>query len=59
MFCCVSAIYTNVIVYHYDARESIVDLVHSHLKYILRHFKTEWHMKEPIASHMFIKYCQV
>ena len=40
------AIYTDVIVYCYDARKSISDLIHSHLKYILRHFKTKWHKKD-------------
>ena len=55
MLCCVSAIYADVIVYCCDARESISDLVHLHLKYILRHFETKRHVKELMASLMCIK----
>ena len=59
MSCCVFDIYTDVIMYCYDASESIGDLVHSHLKYILTDFKTEWYMKELIVSLVCIKCCQV
>ena len=50
VFCYVLAIHTDIIMYCYDARESVGDLVHLYLKHGLIHFKTKGHVEEPIVT---------
>ena len=33
-------------------------MVHAHLKDILEHLKTEWHMQEPVSTMIGIKHSQ-
>ena len=53
------AIDAYIIVDHNDARETVCFLVHLHLKDILGHPQTKWHMQEPISVMMHIEGGQI
>ena len=54
-----TAVNTYIIVYHGYAREMVCCLVHLHLKDILGHLQTKWHMQELVPTMMGIKCGQV
>ena len=41
-----------IIMYDEYAREIVCCLVHSHLKDVLGHLQTEWHMQKPVSAMM-------
>ena len=53
------AIDTYIIMYHDYARKTVHCLVHIHLKDVLGHLQTEWHMKEHGSAMMDVKYGQI
>ena len=53
------AVYTYIIMYGDYAREMVCCLVHAHLKDILGHLQTKWHVQEAIPAMMGIEHGQV
>ena len=53
------AVYTYIIMYGDYAREMVCCLVHAHLKDILGHLQTKWHVQETVPAMMSIKHSQL
>ena len=48
-----------IIMYGNNAGETVCCLVHLHLKHVLGHLQTEWHMQEPVSAMMCIESGQI
>ena len=53
------AIEAYIIMYHDYARETVFFLVIAHLKDVLGHLQTGWHMQEPLSAMMGMKHGQI
>ena len=53
------AVYADVIMYSDDSWEAIGYVFHAHLKDVLGHIESKWHVKETVTSLVSIKCCKV
>ena len=53
------AVYTYIIMNGNYAWDMVCCLVHSHLKDILGHFQSEWHMQKPVSAMICVESGQI
>ena len=54
-----AAVYTYIVMNDKYASETVFCQVHSHLKDILRHSQSKWHMREPLPTTIHVKQGEV